>query len=94
GNVRLDGGVEPLAEIGARLAAQYGYDVALVLVEGAMPARSLASQLVEARLHGAWPIVDVSVKAARWANALDEGPTVVVVRGDEVPAVIAARPAL
>ncbi|MGZ3443630.1 MAG: hypothetical protein ACXVDD_29105, partial [Polyangia bacterium] len=94
GNVRLDGGVEPHAEIGARLAAQYGYDVALVLVEGATPARSLASMLVEARLHGAWPIVDVSVKAARWASALDEGPTVVVVRGDEVPAMIAALPAL
>jgi hypothetical protein len=94
GNVRLDGGAEPLAEIGARLAAQYGYDVALVLVEGARPARSLAAMLVEARLHGAWPIVDVSVKAARWASALDEGPTVVVVRGDEVPAAIAALPAL
>jgi hypothetical protein len=94
GNVRLDGGVEPLAAIGARLAAQYGYDVALVLVEGPTPARSLATMLVEARLHGAWPLVDVSVKAARWAGALDEGPTVVIVRGDEVPAAIAALPAL
>ena len=50
--------------------------------------------LVEARLHGAWPVVDVSVKAARWTGALDEGPTVVVVRGDEVPAAIAALPSL
>ncbi len=94
GNVRLDGGAEPLPQIGARLAAQHGYDVALLLVDSPAPARTLASMLVEARLHGAWPVVDVSVKAARWAGALDEGPTVVIVRGEEVPAEIAALPAL
>jgi hypothetical protein len=94
GNVRLDGGIEPLAEIGARLAKHYGYDVALVLVDGPTPAQTLAAMLVEARLHGAWPIVDVSVKAAKWADALDEGPTVVVTRGDELPARIAALPSL
>jgi len=94
GNVRLDGGVEPLPQIGARLAARYGYDVALVLVEGEHPARMLAWKLVEARLHGAWPVVDVSKKAARWSDALDEGPSVIVVRGDEVPAAIKALPPL
>ena len=94
GNVRLDGGAEPLAQIGVRLAAQYGYDVALVLVDGPTPARTLATMLVEARLHGAWPIVDVSVKAAKWSSALDEGPTVVVARGDELPAAVAALPLL
>ena len=94
GNVRLDGGVEPHAAIGERLANLYGYDVALVLVEGDKPARMLASKLVEARLHGAWPVVDVIVKAARWAHALDDGPSVVIVRGDEVPALIAALPPL
>ena len=94
GNVRLDGGIEPLADIGARLARRYGYDVALVLVEGPAPARMLSWKLVEARLHGAWPIIDVIVKAARWSHALDEGPSVVVVRGDEVPRAIAELPAL
>jgi hypothetical protein len=94
GRVRLDGAAEPLAAIGARLAQQYGYDVALVLVEGPAPARMLACKLVEARLHGAWPVVDVSAKAARWTDALDDGPTVIVVRGDEVPAAIAALQAL
>ena len=34
--------------------------------------------------------VDVSVKAARWAGALDEGPSVVIARGDEPPAAIVA----
>jgi hypothetical protein len=94
GNVRLDGGAEPLAPIGARLAARYGYDVALVLVEGERPARMLAWKLVEARLHGAWPVVDISKKAARWTDALDEGPSVIITRGDEVPSEIKALPAL
>ncbi len=94
GAVRLDGGAEPHGDIGARLARQYGYDVALVLVEGAAPARMLARKLIEARLHGAWPLVDVSAKAAPWAHALDDGPCVVIVRGDEVPAAIAALPML
>jgi hypothetical protein len=94
GNLRLDGGAEPLAEIGARLAAQYGYDVALVLVDGPTPARTLARRLVEARLHGAWPLIDVSVKAAKWSGALDDGPSVVVARGDELPADIIALPSL
>ena len=94
GNVRLDGDVEPHAAVGERLAKQYGYDVALVVVEGATPARMLASKLVEARLHGAWPVIDVIVKAAKWAHALDEGPSVVIVRGDEIPARIAALPPL
>ncbi|HEY2744397.1 MAG TPA: hypothetical protein VGL86_07235 [Polyangia bacterium] len=94
GAVRLDGGVEPLGEIGSRLARQYGYDVALVLVEGAAPARMLAWKLVEARLHGAWPVIDVSTKGKKWAHALDDGPCVVIVRGDEVPAAIATLPAL
>jgi hypothetical protein len=94
GNVRLDGGVDRHAEIGARLAARYGYDVALVLVEGERPARMLAWKLVEARLHGAWPVIDVIVKAAKWTGGLDDGPSVVVLRGDEVPAEIAALPLL
>ena len=94
GIVRLDGGAEPHAQIGERLAHRFGYDVALVLVEGPAPARMLAWKLVEARLHGAWPLVDVSAKAARWTRALDDGPTVVITRGDEVPAEIAALPAL
>jgi hypothetical protein len=94
GNVRLDGRVEPHRAIGERLAAQYGYDVALVLVNGPAPARSLARSIVEARLHGAWPVVDVNVKGVRWAHALDEGPSVIVTRGDEIPAAIAALPSL
>lgn len=94
GNVRIDGGVEPHADIAARLAAEYGYDVALVRVEAPAPAESLASLLVEARLHGAWPVIDVSVKGVKWAHALDEGPSVVIVRGDEFPARIAALPSL
>ena len=92
--MKLDGGVEKLSDIGARLAAQYGYDVALVRVDGERPAKQLASMLVEARLHGAWPVVDVIVKAKRWAHALDEGPSVVVVRGEEVPAVVKALMAI
>ena len=68
--------------------------MALLLVDGATPARTLAWKLVEARLHGAWPLIDVSVKAARWADALDDGPSVIVVRRDEVPAAIAALPPL
>ena len=63
-------------------------------VEGPTPARMLTWKLIEARLHGAWPLVDVSAKAARWAHALDDGPLVVVTRGDEVPAAIALLPAL
>jgi len=94
GNRRLDGGIERLADLGARLAERYGYDVALVHVDDKKPARMLAWKLVEARLHGAWPLIDVIIKAAPWADALDEGPSVVVVRGEEVPAAIAALPPL
>jgi hypothetical protein len=94
GNVQLDGGVERLTDIGARLAERYGYDVALVLVDGDKPVRTLASKLVEARLHGAWPIVDISVKARPWTAGLDDGPSVIIVRGDEVPADIKALPPL
>lgn len=94
GNVRLDGGVAPLDELGRALAQRYGYDVALVHVEGPTPARALAAMLVEARLHGAWPLVDVVVKAARWTHALDDGPSVIVARGDELPAAVRAMPAI
>ena len=93
GNTRVDGGAEPLGAIAARLAAEFGYDVALVSVDGEAPRRALKSRLVEARLHGAWPLVDVHADPGRWLDALDEGPTVVVVRG-EVPPALAALPAL
>ena len=39
-------------------------------------------------------VVDISKKAARWTDALDEGPSVIITRGDEVPSEIKALPAL
>ncbi len=49
--------------------------------------------VVEARLHGAWPLVEITADPAEWRDALDEGPTVVVVRG-ELPPALAALPEL
>jgi hypothetical protein len=92
GNVRLDGAVAPLDELGRELARRYGYDVALLKIADRDPARQLRSLLVEARLHGAWPVVDVIIKAARWAHVLDDGPTVIVARGEELPARVQAMP--
>ncbi|MDB4965838.1 MAG: hypothetical protein JWN44_1527, partial [Myxococcales bacterium] len=93
GNLRVDGGAEPLRAIGERLAAQFGYDVALVRVDGVTPRRALKSRLVEARLHGAWPVIEVHADPLDWLDALDEGPSVVVVRGD-VPDALSRLPAL
>jgi hypothetical protein len=94
GNVRLDGAVAPLDELGRELARRYGYDVALLKIADRDPARQLRSLLVEARLHGAWPVVDVIIKAARWAHVLDDGPTVIVARGEELPARVQAMPSI
>jgi hypothetical protein len=93
GNIRLAGGVEPISAIGARLAQQYGYDVALITASGDAPRARLRAQLVEARLHGAWPLVEIAADPAVWRDSLDDGPTVVVVRGD-LPAALAELPEL
>jgi hypothetical protein len=90
GTVRLDGGAEPLRAIGGRLAERYGYDVALVTVE---TKAALQARLAEARMHGAWPLVDGGKSPAAWIDGLDDGPTVVVLRGD-VPARLAELPPL
>lgn len=79
GNVRVDGGARPLADVGAELAERYGYDVALVRVERR---RELTARLAEARMHGAWPVVDAGKSPSAWIDGLDDGPTVIVVRGE------------
>jgi hypothetical protein len=79
GNVRVDGGVSRLRDVGAELAERYGYDVALVSVD---TRRALQGQLAEARMHGAWPVVEAGKSPTGWIDGLDDGPTVVVVRGE------------
>ena len=90
---RIDGGGEPLATIGARLADRFGYDVALLPIDGDAPRGRLAARLVEARLHGAWPLIDTAADPTGWLDALDDGPTVIVVRGAP-PAQVASLPSL
>jgi hypothetical protein len=96
-HLRTDG--RPLPALGADLAARFGYDVALLPIavdgDGASdrPRRLVADGLCEARLLGAWPIIDSAGDPARWLPALDDGPALVVVRG-ALPDALAALPPL
>ncbi len=87
----------PLPALGADLAARFGYDVALLPLEGNgdasdRPRRILADRLCEARLLGAWPIIDSAADPAGWLAALDDGPALVVVRGALPPSLAALPP--
>jgi hypothetical protein len=63
-----------------------------VSVDDAAPRAAVAAGLTEARLHGAWPLVDAGTDPAAWIAALDAGPTVVVVRGALPPALSSLPP--
>jgi hypothetical protein len=92
GAVRMDGDSEPLALLAARLSNRYGCAVAMLALSGTATARTLATGLCEARLRGAWPLIEGPDDTAMWIDALDGGPAVIVVRG-AVPPALAMLPA-
>ena len=86
GAVVHDAADATLAETGALLAARFGCPVALVPLPPTGPdALPLVERaLLEARLHGAWPLV-AGADPAAWLGALSRLPSVILVRGAPPP---------
>jgi hypothetical protein len=79
-----EAGEATLEQAGATLAARFGCDVALVPLPS-LPSpeelrRQLERALLEAQLHGAWPLVSGADPAA-WLDMLSRLSSVIVVRG-------------